>query len=257
MKKLLCLLFALMMILSLAACEKPAPEDPEEPDTTMTVYMPERITVTSGDESATMTITLEEGWQTKDSFKAQYRMADSASSVGYDMHYEDNRTVLDYGEGAQKITYLYDDAGRASSQTVQFPEGSSIEKNETVVTYDDRGRTIKQETRFYYANQENPVTSVVQYTYADTENGSKGTASEGGIVQEIYYDAADRVVRQVTITNGNEATRVEYTYDANGNVIKQETYVSGTLTTTTETVYKAYEVSAEKASRMRYFKHGK
>lgn len=257
MKKLLCLLFALMMILSLAACEKPAPEDPEEPDTTVTVYVPEKMTATSGEESVTMTITLEEGWQTKDSFTAQFRTEDSASSVGYDMHYEDNRTVLNYGEGAQKITVLYDDAGRVTSQTVQFPEGGSVLKNETLITYDDRGRTTKQETKVYYPDQEEPMVQVVEYTYADTETGSKGTATVGGIVYEMHYDANDRMIRNTTLANGSEVVRVESTYDANGNVIKQETYVSGTLTTTTETVYKAYEVPAEKASQMPYFKQGK
>lgn len=257
MKKLFCVLLAVTMLLCMAACDKPETDggESESPKTTVTVYVPEKITVTAGNEAVEMQIILEEGWQTKDSFKAQYRMADSASSIGYDMVCGEGITSQD--NGAQKIVTRYDASGNAISNTVHFPEGSSVTKNEICNTYDERGRVVKQETKLYYANQENPVTSIAQYTYADTENGSKGTASDGGIVQELYYDAANRLVRQVTTTNGNEATRAEYTYDENGNMTKQETYVAGTLTTVNETIYKAYEVDAEKAAKLPYFKQGK
>ena len=266
MKKLLCLLLAAVMLLCLAACNKPEndkpendkPEEPTQEKKTVTIYMLESVTATSGAETATLKVILEEGWQNKDSITAKFQMDTPEGSVAYSMHYEEKRTVMDYGEGAQKITILYDDHGRAISQTVTFPEGASVTKNETLTTYDDKGRITKQETNMYYADQKEPVTQQsVAYTYVDTEDGSKGTAIDGGIVQELYYDANGRAVKNVTMVDGKEVTRTQYTYDDNGNQVKQETYVSGTLTATTVNTYKTYEIDGEKAEKMPYLRQAK
>lgn len=251
MKKLFCVLLALMMLLSVAACGNS--EKPEQNPNTVTVYVPETVMVTTDGKNQTLSILMEDGWQTKDSSVAQCRPEDSASSVGFNMHYDINSITLDYGEGAQKIIHCYDQAGNLISQTTYFSEGASVEKNETVFTYDERGRMIKQEAKIYLTDVEEPVVHSVEFTYVDAESGSKGAAANGNTELEKYYDVNDRLIREVTTGNGEEITRTEMTYDSHGNLVKKETYVTGVLTTVTETVYKAYVLDAEKASQMPYF----
>lgn len=258
MKKLLCVLLVLIMTLSFAACDLGnKPQEPNEGDKIVTIYVPETVTVTADGQSGTMKIILEEGWQTKDSILAQFRMEDPKDSRGYNMYYELNATTIDYGEGGQKIVAHYDKDGNMTSQTVYFPMGASVEKNETVTTYDSRGRTVRQESRIYYADRDEPVTQAIDFNFTDTETGSKGTTAGYPVGQEMYYDAQDRLIRSVTYSGATEVTRTENTYDEQGNLVISEIYVSGVLTSKTETTYQAVQVSQDKAQQHPYFKCSK
>lgn len=259
MKKLLCVLLAALMLLCLAACEKPSAADPTEPEKqTVTVYVPVSI-VQSDATGQTITVQYiyEEGWQTKETFVVQLRSENSASSVGYDMIFGNKTVRMDYGQGGQTIDMVYNEKGQTVSQTVTFPEGASVTQSVTLFTYDARGRMTVQESQMYYAGQAEPVVSKTEYTYTDTESGSKGTCTTDYIVQEMHYDADDRLIRTVTFTWGNEVTRSEYAYDEHGNQIKVETYVSGTLTSSTVNTFAAYEVTSQQAQQMPYFRQGK
>jgi len=260
MKKIVCLLLALL-VLVLAACSPnentPTTEPTEKKEEKVTIYVPEKMTVTADGEAITVEMIPEDGWLDKDSFTLQVRSEDPKDSLGYNATYGEKIMILDYGEGAQEIEIRYDDAGQMTSQTVIFPENASIIKNETIMTYDSCGRTLRQETRIYYPNQDEPVTQTVEFTYTETETGSKGVASNGMVEQEMIYDANGRLICTATRTNGTEVTRTENTYDENGNQILSVTYVAGVETNKTETVYKAYEVTPEKAQKLSYFKQGK
>ena len=260
MKKWICLLLALLM-LGLTACDldenTQTTASTEEKPQKVTLYVPKTITVTADGKSIALQVILETDWQNKESFTAQMRSEDAKESIGFNTVYENKKSTLDYGDGAQKIVSCYDDAGRVISQTVIFPENASVTKNETIITYDSRGRTVRQETRIYYADREEPVSQAVDFVFTETETGSKGVAVYEPVEQEMYYDANDRLIRTVTRTNGNEATRTENTYDENGNKVLSVTYVAGVETSKTETVYEAYEVTPEKAQQLPYFRQEK
>ena len=97
------------------------------------------------------------------------------------------------------------------------------------------------------------MTEIQTYTYEDTETGSKGTFTEGDTTYVLEYDKNDRLVAEVTITDGREVSREECEYDEHGNPVKAVTYERGQKVSEAEYTYKAVEVSEETANRLPHF----
>lgn len=255
MKKLLCALLVITVLLSLAACGG-------ERESKVTVYIPETDIVYQADaDSSQLTVTyiFEEGWQEKESFRITFSGDIEVLGVGNDvptMIYN-GKTVITEIAGVKRSEATYDDHGRQIFRITPFvTESATIATMEFTYTYDDYGRMLTKVTEYRYPDKAEPVTETLTYTYEDTETGSKGTFCEGETTYVLEYDKSYRPVAQSTIVDGQELSRKEAEYDENGNPVKVITYAEGQKESETRYTYKAVEVSAETAARMPYFTRG-
>ena len=250
MKKLLCLLLLLVMMLFMAGCPdvRPIPEMPGPvlflPDTA-TVYSPD------GESQSTATVKYEEGWQNKESFTATYSDGDQL-----EITYSNKYTVQKIGDGIQRETY-YDAGGRVSRQVIHYSVTSSgLEKVETIFTYDSYGRTTEQLIRVYLEGQTLPNVQTQTYRYTDTKEGSEGVCRDG-TTYTLVYDHNYRLMRQVVTSGDKEVSRTENTYDKYGNTLSTVQYAEGEKISEIRYTYKAVEVSEETAARFPQFNREK
>ena len=279
MKKI-SLLLILAMLLSMTACRK-APVQPSTdpgtiptstteatteattvptteatvPTTTapelVTLYIPKEITIYGPDGTAVATATyiFEDGWEEKSSFTVTCA-TDIAGEGKLDMAFSyGDKSMVSEQTGVSKTEVFYDEQGRIVRQIVT-PAAAGAVKTETNTTYDAQGRLLTVESKTDSASQ------TVTYTYTNTETGSKGVATAGGITYEVEYDKNNLLLKNVTTVNGQELSRVENTYDENGNVISSIQYAQGQQLMETKTAYTAVEVSEEAAARLPQFRKG-
>lgn len=252
MKKLLCVLLAMTVLLTLAACG-------QEKQRKVTIYIPETDTVyQAGTDSAPLSVTyiFEEGWQEKESFRMTYSGDIEILGVGKDVPTQifNGKTVITEVTGVYRSEATYDDNGRQISRITPFlTENATMATMEFSYTYDAHGRKLTQVTKYYYPDTAETVTETQTYTYEDTETGSKGTFTEGDTTYVLEYDKNYRLVAEVTITDGLEVSREECGYDEHGNPVKAVTYDRGQKVSEAEYTYKAVEVSEETANRLPHF----
>ncbi len=240
MKKCLALLLLFALLLPLTACKS-----------TVTVYIPQTHTTEEvGGETKLQPVTFvyEEGWEDKENFTVTY----SINSENYTMTVGDKYTVsvVNVGNAQAKSETYYDENGRII-RTVSDRIGGDVEKAETLITYDEIGRVTKQEQRLYKKDLADPEVTITEFTYVDTEDGSKGsyTVDDYSVV-ERFYNKEGRVLREVILIDGIEKSRTEYIYDKNGCQTGTAHYYEGELSSKTQTTYLAVEVSLEKAQKL-------
>ncbi|MBE6920421.1 MAG: hypothetical protein E7468_02510 [Ruminococcaceae bacterium] len=249
MKRVFCVVLALVMMLFMAGCpdERPIPEMPGPvlflPDTA-TVYSPD------GESQSTATVKYEEGWQNKESFTATYSDGDQL-----EITYSNKYTVQKIGDGIQRETY-YDAGGRVAKQVNHYLASSSLEKMETTFTYDSYGRQIRQESKAYFEGQEQPNVQTKTYIYTDTDEGSSGVCRDG-TTYTLVYDHNYRLIRQVVTSGDKEVSRTENTYDEYGNTLSTVQYAEGKKISEIRYTYKAVEVSEDTAARFPQFNRDK
>ena len=275
MKKISILLI-LAMVLSLAACGGQTPTDvttqvtteatteaTTEPTTVPTTTAPELVTLAipssiqmSGpDGNVLMTITyiFEEGWAEKESFGITY--GGDAALLGGQLGaitVGDKYTVTEIGN-ISRVENYYDDQGCVIRTVNVYTNNPSMEKTETLTTYDQLGRVLTTETKTYAPGAVKPTTTFITYTYTDTETGSKGVCDLGGLVQEMYYDAQYRQVASVQRQGDNELIRTEIVYHDDGSQSSIQ-YASGQKVLETRTFYTQVEVSPETAARLPWYR---
>ena len=253
MKKLLCVLLTMTVLLTLAACG-------QEKQNMVTIYIPDTdIQIDTDSTQRTVTYLFEEGWQEKESFRMTYSGDIEILGVGKDVPTQifNGKTVITEVAGVYRSEATYDDNGRKISRITPFlTENATMATMEFAYTYDAHGRMLTQVTKYSYPDTAETVTETQTYTYEDTETGSKGTFAEGDTTYVLEYDKNYRLVAEVTITDGREVSRTECEYDEHGNPVKAVTYERGQKVSEAEYTYKAVEVSEETANRLPHFNRG-
>ena len=135
----------------------------------------------------------------------------------------------------QSVIHTFDALGRNTGVT--DPSG-----NITVLSYDDIGRLVKQETPFEVVGG-TVYKSVKKYDYdqtgnvirEQTQNNAPG-ATASWAKTEYVYNNRDLLTDVNSYNGANIAHQVKYTYDAVGNILTQRTGIaSGNYATTTYT----------------------
>ena len=249
MKKLLCILLAVMVFLSSSACTQ---------ESKVTVYIPESVAVNgpNGESTGVISYLFEEGWQTKKTFTLTY--GGNTDVLGQNvpvMTYSDKCLVTEVSD-VSRTESRYDDNGLLISQVTEYTMTSNMDKMETTYTYDAYGRLLTEKITTYFPSKDAEVRKWI-YAYTDTEHGSEGKSTVNGLTKVRIYDKNYYLVRQSDEMDGVELGHIESEYDDYGNQILSVAYVNGKLVTKTETKYKAVEVSSEFAARFPQFKREK
>ena len=258
MKKVMCVVLALLVIFGCAACGD-APVTPTGPqEKKVTIYIPDTMVMSdpNGDESIAARYVLEEGWQEKESFTLNVELENNpdatvtASSAIYS-----EKCVVSESTGTTRVETYYDDNGRTIQQkTIYLQEDAAYTSVETAMTYDEFGRPLKEETIYYERGKTEPSqTATKQYTYTETETGSEARDDSQGMVYVYAYDRNYRLVSSTIILNGKEMSRTTYEYDEAGNWISIITYYMGEIMSEARYTWKAVEVSEEFVARMPQF----
>ena len=247
MKRILCILLTLVMMLAFIGCKKDA----------VTIYIPEKVTSYDhdGKQRDSWNVVFEDGWEKKEQFTVQH-IGPAPNSSTTIFTYGERFTSLEHDLTGVSTETNYNEKGLVIRQvtTYKLTEYTKISKSESTATYDPQGRVLTQSTKTFFSDgtvQEKDIT----YVYIDTADGSKGSVTENGVVtEEVTYDQDFRRIGLVTYDNGEEVHRIEWVYDAHGNLIRSKGYIKGEQITHTETTYKTVEVSKEFADRLPQFK---
>lgn len=255
MKKLLCVLLSGILLFALGACDldRGSSGDDQE-DGTVTIYLTETMTVYVGNDSQSVELTYEEGWENKEEFTATYNYTEGNAGVVTDTVTFKNKCTVTENPGRLHTETRFDDNGRVISQMQEhLSEYDSIEKMETTYTYDSYGRKLTEKSKIYYKDREQPEVQSRTYSYTDTADGSKGVCNDGG-TYTLIYDSNYRLISE-TLTNGDtEVSGTEKTYDDDGRLVSVITYAQGQKMVETCYTYKAVEVSQEFSERFPQFK---
>ena len=232
MKKLLCLLLAFLLVLSLAGC-KTASQNPETPGTS--------------EESTGST---ETGAGTSDTTEESQDQADIPATKTLYLCTEETISYTTE-KGGSKITRTYDEKGNLLTEFYKSNDGlagygSAFTYDEqgnklTYKAYDNSGKVVGTEEYTYNeANQlvfqknRNDDTDPVDSAYTYNENGllikkvdtyPKNPEYEFHFVYS--YDENGNLVKEewINVKNGAESphSHIDYTYDANGNKLSKVT----------------------------------
>ena len=247
MKKLICVLLALMMTMAFVACGEEATAEK------VTIYIPDTVTIYQGDTVyATVTYVFEEGWQDKAAFTVT--MSGDTDKLGGTgaMVYSDKKLTQEVSNGATMETY-YNEQGQQIKMVNLYADGGH---REVTYTYDSMGRLISEEEKMYETADSEAVVTTTDYTYTDTADGYTSTQEVNGYSVVSAYNKDGLQLSEVTYRNGEEMSRTEATYDAAGNMVSNVTYYNGQKQMEMKYTWKAVEVSSEVAARLCQFKKG-
>jgi hypothetical protein len=244
MKKLICVLMVLTMVLSFAACGNGK----------VTIYIPDTVTIYDGTGAlyASVAYHFEEGWQDKETFTCTQTGDEAFIGGAGDMVYSDKKMVQE-GDSGDGVELHYDDQG---NEIVMINYHSVGSRYETFYTYDSLGRQICEEEKYYETADAEPECTTVTYTYVETEEGSVSTQEMDGYTMVVTYDKNGWKISEVMSMDGVELTRTETTYDAVGNVDTNKTYYEGQLQMEVKYTWTAVEVSNEVAARLPQYRKG-
>ena len=248
MKKLICVLLALMMTMAFVACGEEAAAEK------VTIYIPDTITIYQGDTLfAAVTYVFEEGWQDKATFAVT--MSGDTDKLGGTgaMVYSDKKLTQEVSNGATMETY-YNDKGQQTKMVNLYADGGH---REVIYTYDSMGRLVSEEEKMYETADSEAVVTTTDYTYTDTADGYTSTQEINGYNVVSTYNKDGLQISQVTYRNGEEMNRTEATYDAAGNMVSNVTYYNGQKQMEMKYTWKAVEVSSDVVARLPQFKRGK
>lgn len=249
MKKLVAVVLLLMLLASFAGCELDGAKKQ------VTIYIPKTMTISAPGEnmSVELEVVFEEGWQSKNSFTVSYR-GDFPGLEGVmpSMQYGDRYTVTETPKSFTTEVH-YDAQGRIVKQVTKYMQNPTMEKAETVVTYDANGRRASETVCTYAVGSSTGEEQTRTYTYTDTPEGSQCRVEEGAIATVYIYDKNYRMISQATLINGEETSRTENSYDAAGNLTATTQYVQGQALTQMEYTYRTVAVNGETAARLPQF----
>ena len=260
MKKVLALLFALLMLLNITACSNGETEksgkDREDKET-VTLYLIKtmEIKVENGPENfpGVVEFVYEEGWQEKDSFtiRADLTVNDLTQTLLQTASDKKlvQQTIVD-GDEMQKTETVYDENGRAIKQTIYLKAGMT-DKVESTRTYDKKGRLVKEVSKTYFSDGTAPIEVTQTFTFQETAEGSKAVNDTGMVTQ--LYNEKNQLIEQTTLINGEESSRIVYTYNEYGKQQTVTTYIQGALSHSMTYTYTPVEVSKEKAEQLPWF----
>ena len=245
MKKLVAFLLTFGMLMGFSACGK-------EPEM-VTIYIPATVEFEVGEGTfyGPLDIVFEENWQTKDRFTMSYSIDSDGAELKNTTIYGDKTTEVTSG-GSTRVS-VYDEKGRVTLQTVTGVLGEYVLKVETATEYDEHGRTQKKTQTTYYTDGRKNDVSVTTYTYTDLVAGSEGSCEQDGYIYKVFYDEQYRCIGALTLQDGKEINKTEYTYDENGNPESSTTYTDGEQESRAVYTYKKVEVSREKADKLPQF----
>ena len=252
MKKLLCMLFILVLMFNITACN-------QEDDGKVTIYIPtqEKVYGTEGKLVDSTNIVFEDGWEEKEHFIEQ-RIGTGLNPLTITITHGDRfQSTQSDIFGTSSETY-YNEEGliERTVTTYTLPEYAEISKSEIVYTYDGQKRILTQNTKKILLDGTVQETNLT-YVYQQTADGSKGTATEDGVVAgELTYDKNNRRISMVSYENGVEAIRIQWSYDNHEKSISSVTIVDGKQIAGSETTYEAVRVSPETARRLPQFQCG-
>lgn len=257
MKKLLCVLLSGILLFALGACDLHRGSDGDEQEGgTVTIYLTETMTNYVGNDTKSIELTYEEGWENKEEFTATYNYKTGNPDAGTTTVTFKNKCTVMEVPGTLRGETRFDDNGRVISQVQEHLSDSVLEKTETTYTYDSYGRKLTEELKIYYKDREQPQIQSLTYSYTDTADGSKGVCNSGD-TYTLIYDSNYRLISQ-TATNGDvELSSIENIYDDDGRLVSVITYAQGQKMVETYYTYKAVEVSREFAERFPQFKREK
>ena len=268
--RLLALMLALTMALSLGACEqdtpapsnqgnipqaqKPAETEPvqSEPMVLMYIYKEEF----SGDDHYQWV------WDadcfSKQELRAKVYLLDSNGDkylYAEEFYSKDLCTQVIYQDGIQttsntaryqngKCVYVCIEYLSESAQT----DGLLLNVNE--YTYDEFGRYLTWASTLEYRDAENNDHSIVEYIYQDDGSGFLGIDANGNGLAEVFYDNQYRL----RYFGSAESYRSEYTYNRAGSMLTSELFLFGKSVSLTEYEYEAIEVPLSIAQKWPMFK---
>ena len=254
MKKLLCVLLSGILLFALGACDLDRGSNGDDQEGgTVTIYLTETMTNYVGNDTKSIELTYEEGWENKEEFTATYNYKTGNPDAGTTTVTFKNKCTVMEVPGTLRGETRFDDNGRAISQVQELLSDSVLERTETTYTYDSYGRKLTEESKIYYKDREQPQIQSLTYSYTDTADGSKGVCNSWD-TYTLIYDSNYRLISQ-TATNGDvELSSIENTYDDDGRLVSVITYAHGEKMVETYYTYKAVEVSKEFANRFPQFK---
>ena len=263
MKKLLCVLLAVLTLMSFTACGEETKTDKgtsntsstgtSDIPTTVTIYIPDTITIYQSDTLyATVTYVFEEGWQNKDAFTVT--MGGDTDKLGGSgtIVYSDKKLTQEVSNGATMETY-YNDQGQQIKMVNLYASGGY---REVTYTYDSMGRLVSEEVKMYDTADSEAVVTTTDYTYTDTADGYTTTQEVNGHTMVSAYNKDGFQISQVTYRNGEEMSRTEVSYDEAGNMVSNVTYYNGQKQMEMKYTWKTVEVSSEVAARLPQFRKG-
>ena len=200
MKKLIAMMLALVMVLSLCACNKK--DDGAAEEETETAYLLTEIVMTTTDEDG-KAHTMKANPEYDDDYNIvglkSYEDDKLATETTYDRDFDKPLVWLEYDEDGKvtdRTEYTYDDKGNClESNSSYTDEDGKTSTYKEVCTYDGDGNQL---TRKYYSNGE--LYSENTYTYTAT----------GKVATETYI-----------YSRGYES-HYSYTYDEHDNLLKVE-----------------------------------
>lgn len=250
MKKFLALVMAFGLLISFSACG-------EEEQELVTIYIPATVEIEMGEGTiyGPLDMVFEKAWQNKVQFTVTYYMDADDITLKNVTTYGDRTTQTTSG-GRTTVT-TYDEKGRTILQTATGALSDGAQKVEATTEYDEQGRTLKKTQTIYYSGEKENNVSVLAYTYTDLVEGSEGVCVLGEYTYKLFYDAKYRCIGSITLKNGEETDRTEYTYDENGNMESSTSYIEGEQDTRTVYTYKKATVTQEKAEQIPMFVRAK
>lgn len=255
MRKMIALLLALVMVLSLCACaetETPEatggstaatvpttpsdptnPSDPSDPVDEGNFYVVSQIKnhiIDEEDFYVVIDLTYDEDYNIV-GFKV-YENDLITAAYTFDKSIEKPLTALDYGKNGvveSREEFTYDDHGNLLTGRTYFGDEMMTE---AIYTYDDQGNVLTK----YYDNGEEDWTETYVNTY---ENGvlTEVKIYTGDVLdQMIRYDADGNEILNIYYYFGEEGTRDESVYE-NGKLIQTVEYADGLETSREEYTY--------------------
>lgn len=226
MRKILALLLALLMVVSLAACSNSEPDSSQLPSAEPGQTAPEE----GGEDQDDVPVT-------KPPFKTVYYWVEkkvtngNATSV-YSRTYDAKGNLLTdayrphNNVGGYSYTYTYDESGKCLTEAGEDQNGSwSIE-----YTYDENGKPDTKTTKT------KDGTETVEYSYDESGKLIKGVqvlSADSQIVTEYTYSRKGYRMKEQTSVIRGDATEIrdskEYLYDINGNIAACSVYEGSEL----------------------------
>lgn len=276
MKKLICILLALLTVLFCAACDNgqtgteqgsteqgsteqgSTEQGGNEQTGEVTIFVLDTVEIydTNGNLLISGKAIWEDGWENKESFTLHYDFGNEEMNQQMGEMVYGDKGVTQTVHGQMTSTSYYDENGCVTLMVqIYEPGASQWDRFEFARTYDVQGRRLSETQRYWLpGDTEMSGEETAQYVITDTATGSEAVFTNGSAQEVRIYDENYRQVIFMIRMNGEEVTRTETTYDEYGNVIREVSYSEGQKISETRYTYKEVEVSAEAAQRMTYFK---
>ena len=232
MKKLLCFILVITMLLSLAACvKKETPQVDENENTEVDDKVPDNTDETQDESEKTAeedlakkesdyaaAVALYESGSYKDARAAFYRLGDFKDSVKYYLSIDARpcTTVYQSQNFTTLTTRSYDENGNLLSEYIDFGSHDVIEEKREY-TYDEKGRILTS------YRGDNFGSGIETYTYTDSGYTMiRDVVGGNGLTEryEQFFNDKDLCVKEIYRREDGSGFFIEYEYDGDGNFLK-------------------------------------